>query len=509
MPFADIPPQPPMTVAVPVVLRLTAERVQVSDGATMGLAGLHYLRPLGTGVDGTALDGTGADGAGGGYGGLSVFGALQGDRGGFFGWGVSAGYRWQHGPWSAEAGGFVGGGGGSPGWVGGGLMLRPHAAVAYQWGPLSLGLGASQVWFPNGAVRSTQPFASLSWAGSALFGPAGGADAPPVTAWQAAALPTETAAVAGQYGFGGRSVRRDGSGAAPAMRYGGLVVRRALPGSVAGGQPYWLISTAGALSPAYAGYAELLGGLGAWWPAPAGLPWSLRLEAGVGSAGAGTAADTGGGLLARVAGGVSWQLGPNLGLTASAGRVASPGPFKARDARIELAWRGWDFVPGAQPSPGPAPGAVAWVPWSVSAGSVQFARMRRDGGRDPGLGLAALTLERALGPHWHVRVQANIATHGAAGGYATGQIGLGWRSAPLAGSPWQLGADASVGAAGGGSVRVGGGLIGQAQLQARYALSPHWALQADAGWLRSRHGVLSSPLVGLSAVYLFSRLQGI
>ena len=47
MPFADIPPQPPMTVAAPVALRLTAERVQVSDGATMGLAGLHYLRPLG------------------------------------------------------------------------------------------------------------------------------------------------------------------------------------------------------------------------------------------------------------------------------------------------------------------------------------------------------------------------------------------------------------------------------------------------------------------------------
>ena len=57
-------------------------------------------------------------------------------------------------------------------------------------------------------------------------------------------------------------------------------------------------------------------------------------------------------------------------------------------------------------------------------------------------------------------------------------------------------------------VRVGGGEIGQAQMQARYALSPEWALQADAGWLRSKQGTLASPFVGLSAVYSFSRLQG-
>ena len=78
----------------------------------------------------------------------------------------------------------------------------------------------------------------------------------------------------------------------------------------------------------------------------------------------------------------------------------------------------------------------------------------------------------------------------------------------LADTGWRLGAEASVGAAGGGAVKVGGGLVAQAQLQARYSLSPQWALQADAGWLRSRQGSLSSPLLGLSAVVSFSRLQG-
>ena len=587
MPFADNPPQPPISLAVPVlsqattvptgsqvtavptasqvtavptVLQLTAERVRVDPGQQMGLAGLHYLRPLGDVASGA----TPAAAGGQAYGGLSVFGATHGDRGGFFGWGISAGYRWQRGPWSAEAGGFVGGGGGSPAWVGGGLMLRPHIAVAHAWGPLSLGLGVAQVWFPNGQVRSTQPQLIVRWADSAFTGPSAGAvalDRPAVTSLAVEALTTETAAVIGQYQMHGRPARRDGTGSAPPLRYGGLVVRRALPAGLAGlgsVQPYWLLSAAGSLTAAYAGYAELLGGVGALWDLPPalGLPLALRAEVALGSGGAGALADTGGGLLRRAAGGLTWQIGPQLSLSAMRGRLASAGRFNPTETRFELAYRGWDGLPGAAPRGGPPPVSLAWVPWQVSAGWAQYPQVRRDDGRTAGLGVATLKLSRVLpgggsggqsdrrsgnpsngrsdspsdgqsgsrsdsrsdspsdgtppgpGATWRLVAQAAIATNGAAGGYATGQLGLGWLSAPLGASPWRVGAEASVGAAGGGSVQVGGGLIGQAQLQARYTLSPQWALQADAGWLRSRHGALSTPLIGLSAVYSFSRLQG-
>ena len=81
-------------------------------------------------------------------------------------------------------------------------------------------------------------------------------------------------------------------------------------------------------------------------------------------------------------------------------------------------------------------------------------------------------------------------------------------STPWVGSNWRLGAEATVGAAGGGSVAVNGGLFAQAQLQARYALARDWALQFDVGQLRGARGGLSSPLVGLSLVSSFSRLEG-
>jgi len=58
---------------------------------------------------------------------------------------------------------------------------------------------------------------------------------------------------------------------------------------------------------------------------------------------------------------------------------------------------------------------------------------------------------------------------------------------------WRFGAPATMGAAWGGGVRVSGGWIGEAQVLARMAVSPNWAVQADAGWLRGRDARFSSP----------------
>jgi hypothetical protein len=120
----------------------------------------------------------------------------------------------------------------------------------------------------------------------------------------------------------------------------------------------------------------------------------------------------------------------------------------------------------------------------------------------------ALKLERQFGPHWRLLTQANTAATGHAGGYAAGHIGLGWMTEALAGTPLHLGVESTVGAAGGGSVTVSGGLIAQTQLQARYAISPSWAVQVEVGRLRAVRGDLSSPFVGVNLVSSFSMLEG-
>ena len=491
----DAPPLPP---PVPVEITLTTERVDVGDGVSMGMVGLNYQRQFTPNLAA----------------GLAVYGATTGDRGGFFAWGANGAYRRAFGPWQAETGLFVGGGGGSPGWVGGGLMLRPHVEISRAVGPLRLGLGVSRVKFPNGQVSSTQPYATLRWSTSTFLGPGGES----ATLSNGASLlgqtaDSEFAGVVGVY-KPSKSPRRDASGGTGALQYGGLAFRRSLGGERwLGGKPYATITTLGAIGGGYDGYAELTGGFGLQWRTAAVPQFALRAEAAVGSSGAGSTVDTGGGLIGKVGGALVWQPMPNLSVSALLGRVQSRGRFSANEARLELAWRLWDVVPGGSfdtsASDGaPVPIGLKWSPWGVSTGWVQYPNMLRDDGTTPALGVVALKLERQFGPNWRLVTQAATAATGNAGGYATGHVGVGWMSTPWVGSNWRLGAEATVGAAGGGSVAVNGGLFAQAQLQARYALARDWALQFDVGQLRGARGGLSSPLVGLSLVSSFSRLEG-
>jgi hypothetical protein len=490
----DAPPQLP---SAPVEISVTAEQVHVGGGVHMGMLGLDYRRLF-----------TPQWSAG-----LSAYGAATGDRGGFFAWGAHGTYRQTWGPWQAETGLFAGGGGGSPAWVGGGLMLRPHVELSRAVGAWRLGVGASRVKFPNGQVDSSQPYVSLRWSADRYLGPGGGA---PSLAWDAAgsarAADSELAGVLGVY----RPTRPPGrgeTGKQGSLQYGGLAYRRSLDtGPVLGATPYVGLTTLGAVGGGYDGYAELTGAMGLQWRAAMWPSLALRIEAALGAGGAGATVDTGGGGLAKASGALVWQATPNVSMSAVLGHVRSLGRFDANEARLELAWRFRDILPagagGGRRTEGPAPAELAWTPWSVCAGWSRYASTLRDDGSSSPMGMIALRLERRFGPHWRLVTQASTAATGQAGGYAAGQIGAGWMSQRLAGSPLQWGLEASVGAAGGGSVRVDGGRIGQAQLQARYALSPDWAVQIDVGRLRSLRGDLSTPLLGVSLVSLFSMLEG-
>jgi len=494
MPIPDLPPSPP---PVPVMINLSTEQVAVGDGQHMGLVGLGYEREFNRDWRG----------------GMAVYGASTGTRGGFFAWGVTAARQAQWGDWHAEAGLFLGGGGGSPPWVGSGLMLRPHLELGHRLvGPVQAGLGWSQVVFPDGQVRSSQPYLALRWRAGSHIGSALAAQGDPE-----AAAPTgsqkvegEFAAVGGAYHLA-RSPRRDGTGPHPDLRFGGLSYRQGLPlKPLAGGQPYAVVTALGAIGGGYDGFAELTGGLGLAWPL--GQDLALRTEAAWGSAGAGGTVDSGGGLVGKVGAALVWQPSSTWSLGLQGGLLRSRGPFDAREMRLSLAWRGWDWLPTAASAAPTVPSdttrpAAHWTPWAVAAGVQHFSHMRRDSGAAPAVQVLGLQLERSLDPAWRLLARAGTGVGGQAGGYATGQLGLGWLAAPWGQAGWRLGAEASLGAAGGGGVQVSGGLFGQAQVQARLPVAPDWALQVDLGQLKAARGALSSPFVGIGLVSEFSRLQ--
>lgn len=486
MPLADLPPDAPLVQ--PVEIALTSERVRIGPDIHMGLTGLHYRRRYG---------GHWSAGA-------AVFGATQGDRGGFFGWGVEGAYSLSHGPWRAEAGLFVGGGGGSPAWVGGGYMWRPHAQLGYAFGPWVLALGASHVRLPGGPVDGTQPYLSLAWQGERWLGDstqaAVPADAP------AHAVRREVLALGGVYRLSHAVSRAGGPRPANDLRYGGAGLRRDWGDEWQGFRPYTVLTAVGAVGGGFDGYAELMGGAGVSRVLPMLPSVSVRAEALVGSGGAGGTVDTGGGLLRKGTLGVSWAASRDVGVSFMAGRVASRGPFEAREMRLELALRGWDVLPGVRREGGEVPQDVSWAPWAVSAGWLSYPSLQRDDGTRRGVGLMAWTLEREVGPNWRLIGRAATAAQGGAGGYATGQLGVGWLTAPL--GDWRWGGEAALGAAGGGGVTTGGGLFAQVQAQARYAFAPGWSVQLEAGRLRNRSGSLSSAMAGVGVVRSFALLQG-
>ncbi len=498
----DLPP-PEAPTPTPVVLSLTHENALVEDGAHMGLLGLSYRRRF-------TPDWSG---------GVAVYSATTGTHGGFFGFGLQGAWhapleRWLGPQWHGEAGAFAGGGGGSPGWVAGGLMLRSHAEISHDAKPFRIGLGVSRLVFKDGRARSTHPYLSVQWDTASFIGPAFSDTVVPVGAGMRA-LPQELAAIGGVY-QPRKSPRRDGTGDTPALQYGGLAWRQGLATSPwLGAQPYASLMTLGAMGGGYDGYAELSGGLGLRWQM--GQQWQLRAEGLIGSAGAGATVDTGGGLLAKAGAAAVWTPSPGWSMGAYAGLLKTRGLFSARELRLELGWQGidWQPLPGGRlaiadaVSLSRAPQAAlsaAWSPWAVSTSWKHYSGTVREVGPPQHVPVLGLKLERALTPNWRVLAEAGTAVGGMAGGYATGQLGAGWMQARQPGA-WRWGAEASLGAAGGGNVDVNGGLFAQAQLQLRREFAPGWSWQLDAGQLRTVRGGLKSQMLGVSLVSEFGRLQ--
>jgi len=139
--------EPPEVHALASMVVLGFERIGIGAGGAehVGLFGAAYLIELAPGF----------------WLGPELHGAATGQRGGLFTWGADAQYRLPLQRWALAGGLFAGGGGGANAPVGGGLMLRPHAELMFDFGGFELGLNVSHVWFPSGSIDSTQPGAVL------------------------------------------------------------------------------------------------------------------------------------------------------------------------------------------------------------------------------------------------------------------------------------------------------------------------------------------------------------
>lgn len=459
--------------SIPLVIGLGAENVRLPGDERMGLVG------------GSLLFGIGDDW----WLGPAVYGAATGERGGLFVGGVQVQRHWRVADrWRLLAGMYAGGGGGASAPVGGGLMLRPEIGLLHELGPVAAGLTWSHVRFPSGAISSSQLGILVTWNGEFRHLDLSGVQ--PAAIGRTGIGFDRMAGTLTGYDLRDETQRRIGLVGARAERQEGAW--------------RWGIEAAAAAKGDAAGYMEILASLGhEWWlGVPSNLSPRIGLRAAVGLGGGG-AVPTGGGLLAKLATGLTWPLGNGISLGAEFGGLAAlDGPLRARSAQLSVAM---DLEPDRSPGSMPAAAAPVRSEWSTSI--QHYARAERLDGSQQDLQTIGLKLNRYLGDSFYLSAQAHSAFAGDAGAYAVGLVGAGVASAPDAGA-WQFGAEALVGAAGGGGVVTGGGAIVQALAWAGWRVRPATQWRIGVGAVRSIDGSLASPLLELTWTRAFG-LSGV
>lgn len=245
------------------------------------------------------------------------------------------------------------------------------------------------------------------------------------------------------------------------------------------------LQTTGAVAGDGEGYADVQAGY-RWKTRANGLRAFADVAAGFGGGGD---VDTGGGLIASFGGGVAIPLFRSLEAeigvnytTALDGDLDAVTPY----FRTSLAFG----------DPKTSRSLADPRKWQLSLGVTQ--QVEHDGLRRPGSGksgspvLAETALDLFLTDRTYFTGNAQTVMLGDAGGYAVGLLGLGY-ALPVA-DKWTVSVEGYLGAAGGGGIDTGGGLMGGGRLELDYKLSDTLAVSGGVGILKSLRGGGAEPV---------------
>jgi hypothetical protein len=457
-------------------LKIGYENTNLPDGQSMGIIGTTYLVEIGHGI----------------YFGPAVYGAVTGDRGGFFS--VGGELAW-HFPLISkielQTGIFAGGGGGGGGksvW-GGGLMLRPHADLLWNFGFIKAGITASYVSFPNGGdISSGQIGFVLSKDSNFSYLTSNSAGNRILQQCRQGMGVDRLIITMGSY-FPGTGVRKlGGEPSEDHIGYVGTRMEQFIIPSF-----YWGFEAAGAASGDSDGYAEFLGTLGAEtsvWSDH--LTFGSRLALGMGGGG-GTS--VGGGLLCKLGAYATLNMNRNIHISLEGGYASAPdGDFRAPYGSVNL---GFDLDHPFDKNAQSTVDAYEFI-----FGSEHYFDAAYKNGTRRDIDVVTIKLNRYLNDFIYLTGQARSAYNGNSGSYSAGLIGVGCRSPKFA-SILSVGAEMLVGAAGGASLDTNGGMIIQPMAYLNMELTKEIVIKLGAGRIISVKGQLDSTVLDTALCFNF------
>ena len=468
-------------------LRFSFEEIDMPDaGEQMGLYGIGAYDRLNPWI----------------YGGITLYGAASGSRGGFFTGGYTLGMESKlTEKLFFDAGGYVGAGGGGAAAQGGGLHIRPHIGLKYDFNSSVLGLNYGYIDFPNGDISSDAIALSLDFPFSS-----------PIFNWE-----NDDLTAANYFGAEWRNVSRHRSHLAARFRsyYPSHRSKTTTGGSlddslglVGVEYSYFLdknwfttFETSGALSGGVGGYAELLAGLGYRLPITKDDRFALLPSITIGGAGGGEV-DTGGGFVARANLALEYRLSPHLSLIMDGGYLSAPdGNYDTQYAGFNLAYVMETFAQDQKGAPLTGKDLIKTTKWRFRpANQWYFDAQRRDGTlRD--MKLLGGKIDWMGGDWWYLTGQGVSAYEGGAGGYSEGHWGVGvfspnWNNIQFYG-------EMLIGAGGGGGVDSGSALLYKPSVGLEFKLKNDCSLQTGIGKVISKDGNLDANILEANLVWRF------
>ena len=179
--------------------------------------------------------------------------------------------------------------------------------------------------------------------------------------------------------------------------------------------------------------------------------------------------------------------------------------FKATSVDLKLTHQFGVPAVNASPVRWSSLGAFDAQPLRVRVAEQSYVHGRpnwRNGDPSQSVGNLGVQLDYFVSPSWFLTGQGLAAITGNAGAYMTGQVGAGahWQATER----WFVEGDALLGAAGGGGLTVGGGLVRQVNASLGYRLSKTLSVMATAGQVAAVRGDFGARVLGASLVYEFT-----
>ena len=436
------------------------------------------------------------------YGGITLYGAATGQRGGFFTGGYTLGMERQlFDNFIFDAGGYVGAGGGGAAAQGGGLMIRPHVGLKYDFSWSKLGLNYTYIDFPNGNISSDAIALSMDIPFSSL-----------ILNWEEDGM-----TVADYFGVDLSNASRHRSHLAARVRAysptsgskttSGGSLNNTL-GLVGVEYSYFIddnwfttFETAGAVSGGVGGYAELLAGIGYRLPLNKNDRLAILPALTIGGAGGG-AVETGGGFVARANLGLEYRVSPDLSLIMDGGYLTAPnGNFDTPYLGLNLAYVTETFAQDQKGETLVGTDLIRTTKWRFRPAHQWYFDAQRKGGFSRHMQLLGGKIDWMGGDWWYLTGQGLSAYEGGAGGYSEGHWGVGilspsWKNLRFYG-------EMLIGAGGGGGVDSGSALLFKPSVGLEYNLNKELSLQIGIGKVISKEGNLDANTLDASLVWRF------